>query len=35
MKEFLKNACNEDLNELKNLQKKIEEEYKKLDQSFL
>ena len=35
MKDFLKNAFNEDLNELKNLQKKTEEEYKKLDQSFL
>ena len=34
MKDFLRIACNENLNEMKNLQKTIENKYKEIDNSF-
>ena len=34
IKKFLSLACNEDLNELKNLQKENEKKYQKMDKSF-
>ena len=34
MKEFLRKVCNENLNDMKNLQKNIEKKYQELDNSF-